>query len=268
MTIATAEKKIEALTLKVDALDAYIRKRLGEPVVLPADKPLFVTNWVTSPSDSGWVVQEFKPGRATLVPTREGRMGVRLHTEPGDINVAGSGVHERNDLSLSQQQTDGFEGREAWWGHSLLFPDDWVPGTSWYVVADFHHSSNSGGQANMNLDACRWDGGKLGIRLYAGQKDTLTVQSEIGTIARNVWYDCVYHVRWTAGAGGYFDAWVNGKRHLSYKGPTLYPNDGVYLKLANYHEASGKPSSVIHDRVIRGKTWQSVSLTPLEGVTA
>jgi hypothetical protein len=40
----------------------------------------------------------------------------------------------------------------------------------------------------------------------------------------------------------------------------------VYLKLANYHTAFGQSSSVIHDRVIRGTTWQAVSLTPLEGV--
>jgi len=71
----------------------------------------------------------------------------------------------------------------------------------------------------------------------------------------------VYHVRWSSGSDGFFDAWVNGKRVLAHKGPTLYVGQGVYLKLANYHSpvcdpypacvGTHKASSVIHDRVIR-----------------
>ena len=61
-------------------------------------------------------------------------------------------------------------------------------------------------------------------------------------------------------------AWVNGVLKLDHHGPTLYQDYGVSLKLANYHPAFGQSSSVIHDRVIRGTTWQAVSLTPLEGV--
>ena len=51
-----------------------------------------------------------------------------------------------------------------------------------------------------------------------------------------------------------------------YSGPTLCSGQGCYLKLANYHTPFGKPSSVIHDRVIRGTAAATVSLTPLEGV--
>ena len=83
---------------------------------------------------------------------------------------------------------------------------------------------------------------------------------------KNVWYDFVYHLKWSSGADGYITAWVNGALKMSYKGPTLYAGQGCYLKLANYHTAFGRPSSVIHDRIVRGTSAQAVALTPLEGV--
>jgi hypothetical protein len=83
---------------------------------------------------------------------------------------------------------------------------------------------------------------------------------------KNVWYHFVYHVKWSSQADGFFDAWVNGARKMAYRGPTLYPDQGCYLKLANYHAAFGKPTSVIHARVIRGVTARAVSAGPLEGI--
>ncbi|MFL6579427.1 MAG: hypothetical protein ACJ8G2_01690 [Burkholderiales bacterium] len=44
---------------------------------------------------------------------------------------------------------------------------------------------------------------------------------------------------------GFFQAWVNGKQVLDHSGPTLYEGQSVFLKLANYHSAFGKASSVI-----------------------
>src|SRR5262249_900927 len=99
----------------------------------------------------------------------------------------------------------------------------------------------------------------------------------IAPIQKNVWYDFVYHVRWSSGADGFFDAWVNGRKKLSHHGPTIYSGQGVYLKLANYHLPVCDPwpdcigtlnvgSSGIHARVIRGTTPLAVSAGPLEGV--
>ncbi len=209
------------------------------------------------------------PGRATLVNFgRDGGTAVRLHTEPGDNNVTGSGAHERNDLQLSQEQTDGYQGREAWWAHSILFPDDFVVTPNmFYVAADFHNSDPGPWQANFHTDASRYDGAMLHLRGYGGVNSADNeFHSTVGSITKNVWYDFVYHVKWSSGADGYFDAWVNGVKTLSHRGPTLYSGQGVYLKLANYHQANGQASSVIHDRIVRGSTALSVSPGPLEGV--
>ena len=229
----------------------------------------FSCTFANSPTDCGFGEQAKVGGRASIVNiAREGSTAVRLHTEPGDNNVTGSGTNERNDLSLSQEQTDGYEGREAWWAHSILFPDDFVVGPNmFYVVADFHNTSSGDWQANFHTDASRYDGATLHLRGYGGvNSGDNEYQSTVGAIVKNVWYDFVYHVKWSSGADGYFDAWVNGVKTLSHRGPTLYSGQGVYLKLANYHEATGQASSVIHDRIVRGSTALSVSSGPLEGV--
>ena len=247
--MATQAQRLAWIEARLDTLDRY-----------------WQSNWVSSPGDGGWSVQEKEPGRATLVTGRDGRKAVRLHTEPGD-DVYGVNV-DRCDLALSQEMTDGYEGREHWWAHSIKFPFDFAAGNAWYVAADFHNTSDvSGYQANFHVDCADWaQGAVLQLRGYGGENsEDNPFLVKLGPIVRNIWYDFVYHVRWSA-TTGFFDAWVNGKRVLAHQGPTLYAGQGVYFKLANYRQTDGLASSVIHDRVVRGKTWQSVSLTPLEGL--
>ena len=240
----------------------------------------FLCSFVNLPTDCGFSEQGKVSGRASIVSIgRDGATAVRLHTEPGDNYVAGSGDAERNDLTTSQANTDGYEGREHWWAHSVLFPSDYVdPPESttttwnWQVVFDFHATGNVPGTvANFQVEAMpktaispdRPTG--LRFRGYGGDP-AREFTAPIGPVVRNTWYDFVYHVKWSSGTDGFFDAWVNGKKMLSYRGPTLYPGQGVYLKLANYHTPYGQANSVIHDRVVRGTTALSVSTGPLEGV--
>ena len=228
----------------------------------------FYCTFVTSPADCGFFQQAKAPDRAVVAGTgREGGRAVRLRTLPGDTHVFGSDRAERSDLALSEEVTECSQGREAWWAHSVLFPDDYVAplARGWGVVFDFHHTGRDG-QANFHVDAAP-EG--LRLRGYGGPVvNGGLYEVELGPVRRNVWYDFVYHVRWSSGPDGYFIAWVNGVKKLEHRGPTLYAGMGCYLKLANYHSGSGRPSSVLHDRVIRGATPESVALTPLEGVEA
>ncbi len=226
-------------------------------------------------NDGMWWVEQRAQDRAVVVNVgRDGGPGLRLHTDPGDNNISGSGAFERNDVAL--MYTDGVQGREQWWAHSILFPDDfavppWEQPTSRAIVFDFHDTRNQGGQANFHVAV--QPGGLLTFRGNAGptvagdEGNQYSYGADIGPLARNVWYDFVYHVKWSWNSDGFMRAWVNGVLKLDHRGPTLYEGYGVYLKLANYHTAFGQnSSSVIHDRVIRGTTWQIVSLTSLEGV--
>src|SRR5229473_4958696 len=54
-------------------------------------------------TECGFAEQAKVAGRASLVEAA-GMRGVRLHTKPGDSNVAGSGINERNDLQLRSEE--------------------------------------------------------------------------------------------------------------------------------------------------------------------
>ena len=233
----------------------------------------------------GFIEQARVSGRATLTSlSRDGGTALRLHTEPGDYNVVGSGMMERDDVYLATPGTADAEiygeGVEQWWAHSILFPDDFVmPTQQSYVVFDFHNTGSGAGQANFHVafepsDDITTPISQPGQLKFIAHNDWGRYGAVIGQVQKNYWYDFVYHVRWSSGSDGLFYAWVNGKLVLQHQGPTLYSGQGVYLKLANYHQpvctpypacaGSDQPSSVIHDRVIRGTTAQSVALGPLE----
>lgn len=224
----------------------------------------FFCDFERSPTDCGFFEQSKVPGRATLVDVaRSGRHAVRLHTEPGDDHVNGSDDWDRNDLALTHQATDCFEGHEAWWAHSVLFPDDFVPAPGGATIMDFHHTG-SGGNANFHFNAF---GMNLRLHGFGGSaSNPQEYRVELGPLKRNAWYDLVYHLRWSSGQDGFMQAWMNGRKVLTHRGPTLYRGMQCYLKLANYHSPT-TPSSVIHDRIVRGTSASAVSLTPLEGVS-
>ena len=210
--------------------------------------------------------------RSSLVATaRSASSGVRLHTEVGDNNIHGSGTWERNDIMMLPDASYCNQGQEEWWGNSVLFPSDFVfpPGPEAGIFFDFHHYYSSG-QSNFEIGTIPGIGMRMrghgGSTLNEGQYEAVIADpfGKVNDVMRNVWYDFNYHVKWSSGSDGYMIAWLNGKKVMSYSGPTLYTGISCYLKLANYHAPFGLPSSVIHDRVVRGTSAASVSLWTLE----
>jgi hypothetical protein len=255
----------------------------GAPVPAASQTPAanllqFECSFVNSPNDCGFYEQAKALPRASIVNAvaRIGTTSVRLHTEPGDNYVYGSNAAERDDLSLSQAATGCYSGQEQWWAHSVLFPDDYLdPPEStastwnWGVVFNFHQTEGWGpvtfevmAMPSTAITPDRPTG--LVMRGAGGDPNNPTTYSApIGPVVKNVWYDFVYHVKWSSGSDGFFYAWVNGAQKLAYNGPTLFVNQGCYLKLSNYHSAFGKASSVIHDRVLRGTSAAAVSPPPV-----
>ena len=193
--------------LKVFAVEQFFglnsirltRSAQQEPPPPPVGAQFFCT-FPTSPTDCGFTEEAKVPGRATIVGNgRDGATAVRLHTEPGDDNVAGSNSAERNALRLSQSETDGFAGREQWWAHSILFPSDYRapdPG-GWGVAFDFHDSSNQClpgevCQANFHVLSTPADtqalDGRLAFLGYGGLTTApVAYWAGIGNVAKNEW---------------------------------------------------------------------------------
>jgi len=209
----------------------------------------------------GFRLQARSDQRAALEKMgRDGKRVLRLRTEPGDDHIVGSGDMERSDVYLSQEDTGCYEGREQWWQHSLLFPDDFaMPTWQMYVVFDFH-GTGSGPQANFHLNfAPQKDLALPGNLIFRGYGGTAAnnwgeYKAVIGPVRKQAWYDFAYYVRWSSGEDGFIEGWVNGEHKLSHHGPTLFKGEGCYLKLANYHTpvcnpfpgCRGPASSVIH----------------------
>ena len=244
----------------------------------------------SAPTECGFQVQEKVPGRASIIGLgRDGGTALRLTTQPGDNNVANSGDMERTDVYLAHAGGAPIvfnEGEEQWWAVSMMFPSDFAfPTWQNYNLHGSHHTGSTG-SGNFRVGFEQGAGqpatapGVLMFRGHGGPTvdgGSFGVPVLSGTPQRNVWYDFVYHVKWSSGSGGFFRAWVNGVKRLDHSGPTLYTGQGAYFKLANYHTPVCDPypacigthpaSSIIFDRVVHGPTPQSVSLGPLEGVS-
>jgi hypothetical protein len=138
---------------------------------------------------------------------------------------------------------------------------------NWGVVFDFHHTGPTG-QANFQIASLPtglelWVSG--GATVVNAPTDPGFYRVSIGTVQLNVWYDFVYHVKWSSGSDGYFQAWLNGRQVMNFSGPTLYTGQSCYLKLANYHTPLGVPVSVIHSRIVRATTQADVVISSSGG---
>ena len=229
--------------------------------------------FVNSPTDCGFNLQAFASSRATTVsPGRDGTTAAELTTQPGDSNLYGSGTAERADVDLGILTSYCNQGQDEWWAHSLMFPQNYVipPAGSvwnWGVVFDFHHTGPTG-QPNFQIASLPtglefWVSG--GPTVVNRPTDPGFHRAAIGPVTKNVWYDFMYHVKWSSGSDGFFKAWLNGQQLMNYSGATLYVGESCYLKLANYHTPLGVPISVIHSRVVRGATQADVQLPSSPG---
>lgn len=229
---------------------------------------LWSCDFPQAPTDCGLDEQVAAPDRAAIVsPGRDGHTAVELTTQPGDSNIDGSGAAERADLELPPSSNYCNQGQEEWWAHSLMFPSGYVlpPAGSvwnWGVVFDFHHTGSTG-QPNFEIASL-----PTGLELWVSGGPTIVnsptdpgfYSVSIGPVQENVWYDFVYHVNWSSGSDGYFQAWLNGQQVMNFSGPTLYTGQSCYLKLANYHTPLGVPVAVIHSRIVEGATEADVAI--------
>ena len=259
------------------AAGAIVVALFGVNAAAAVDKPgadiePFSCAFARSFRSCGFAAQAKSSDRITEVEVA-GVPGVRLETRAGDDHIAGSGRAERTDLALSPQETGCSQGAEQWWTHALLFPDDYIPPHAtaadswpWGVVFDFHQTG-SGGQANFEIDVVgRPPELQLAISagpvVSSGAPGSPTRHFPVGPIIKNHWYRFVYHIRWSSGRDGFFDAWVDGRRVLDYRGPTLYAGQGCYLKLANYHTPVGAGVAVVHAHLVRAATREALGLGP------
>ena len=253
---------------------AVVMLVLGTPLVARAQSGTISPNaiwsceFVTAATDCGLSLQAAAANRATNAgPGVDVPTAAVLTTDPGDSNIAGSGTNERTDLTLGPSSSYCNQGQEEWWAHSVIFPPSYVmppqsAGWNWGVVFDFHHTGSTG-QPNFEIASVP-TGLELNVSggptIVNGPTDPGYYSVTIGVVTPNVWYNFMYHIKWSSGSDGLFQAWLNGQQVMSYSGPNLYVGESCYLKLANYHTPLGVAESVVHSRIVRGATQADVQL--------
>lgn len=224
--------------------------------------------FLNSATDCGFSLQAASANRATNAgPGVDVPTGAALTTLPGDSNIAGSGTNERTDLSLAPSSSYCNQGQEEWWAHSVMFPPSYVmppqsAGWNWGVVFDFHHTGSTG-QPNFEVASV-----PTGLELnVAGGLSIVNLPTDpgyfsvtLGPVTPNVWYNFMYHIKWSSGSDGLFQAWLNGQQVMNYSGPNLYVGESCYLKLANYHTPLGVTETVVHSRIVQGGSQLAVEL--------
>ncbi len=261
-------RQLQALTVSV-TIFAAATVTAGTPA---ANSISSLASWscefVNSATDCGFSLQAAAANRATNAgPGVDVPTGAVLTTLPGDSNIAGSGTNERTDLSLAPSPSYCNQGQEEWWAHSVMFPPSYVmppqsAGWNWGVVFDFHHTGSTG-QPNFEIASI-----PTGLELHvAGGTGIVNLPTDpgyyavaLGPVTPNVWYNFTYHIIWSSGSDGLFQAWLNGQQVMNYSGPNLYLGESCYLKLANYHTPLGVTETVIHSRIVQGTSQAAVEI--------
>jgi hypothetical protein len=205
-------------------------------------------------------VQQKVDGRATIVssPNRQGRYAARYEVDPGDNNVVGSGTGERTEALTSQALTDGYDGHENWYAWSTMFAPGFTSNSSmWNAFTQFHQTGSTG-QA-MQFDVVQ---NSIMFLSWGGDFNNPTsCRATLDTNKQNgVWYDFVFHVKWSANPSvGFFEIFENGKLVVprTYC-PTLYSGQGVYMKQGYYRNAQSNTAVIYDDGTRRGSSYADV----------
>lgn len=211
-----------------------------------------------------FVIDAADQSRASLVMSdRTGRNALKLTTLPGDVSpLPGSGTMERCDAAMVHPNSEApvaLAGCIVEFWHDVMLPvgEFVLPQGRAHVLADLH-GIRAAKAANWHLnfvnynnpDATKW--GLLQLQRFSGDPMSPTEHAVVlGESRLGKWYCFRHRAKLSAGEDGFFRTWMNGRLVMDHYGPTIYPSDAVYLKLANYHLPSDPAAqcSVIHDRV-------------------
>jgi hypothetical protein len=182
---------------------------------------------------------------------RSGMRSVEITVHEGDIDAAGDG-----DTRVERAELDSghfpLRGREAWYGFSFLVPKDFPIVDNRLVISSCKQSDVS-----RPIVAQRFQNGK----------HTFTVESQgrkelykLPTIPLGQWIDMVYHLRYSTGADGLVEVWMNGKKVVTYSGPAAEPKakNAFYNKIGLYRDRLKVPMTMYYDNYAMGGSKEAV----------
>ena len=192
-------------------------------------------------------------------PRRAGAQSIRFERRTGFCGGDDCGWNsERTELGSDVSDRPGDDRWYAWSVYHQNY--QWLRN-----VAPIHgqfKTSNSGHQyAFFNMDQHR--GMVINFDAFEGWSGSkvLIPKSEIS----NKWHDIRVHAKWSTGADGIFQIWVDGILKLDRRGPNAIDNDSIWFRFGIYapqanRAGAGRPTQVVYyDELVRGNSCQSVS---------
>jgi len=190
-------------------------------------------------------------------PVTQGRYALKATVRQGDNPISASG--NRNELVYLSKEKEGSEYYYRW---QVMFAPDFPSVNTWQVFTQWHHEGCCGSPP---------------VEFFVkGEEIRLTLTNTTTPwktkLVRGKWQDFIFHVKWSPNAStGFVELWHNGELVLSkFKHATMYPNDGIYLKLGLYRSDTVQPVGVVyHDGFTQATQWEDVrpvEPTPVEPV--
>lgn len=162
-------------------------------------------------------------------------MKVVIGPDDWAIDSDNTGDKERAELIREPSQAEYDANREVWYAYSLFIPEDYdynsdgsaPPGTigELFQVMGQWHSNGQGGVPPLELFYRQSGAGQSSFVIgYGIPADTR--QNGSVNIARGVWHDLVYHIRWSTTATGFCTPYLNGVSLGTFTGRNVAPAQG------------------------------------------
>lgn len=220
--------------------------------------PRLVDSFESGSIEKFWLPGDYGSGR--FVPgaiqvsdkfARSGKQSVQITVREGNVEAAGGGgtVVERSELDSGHFT---LMGQETWYGFSVLVPKDFPIVDTRLVISQCKQTD-----ASRPLIAQRFRDGK----------HTLTVESHgkkrefrLPDLPLGKWADFVCRARYSTGADGAVEFWMNGKKVASYSGPVAEEagKNAFYHKIGLYRDRMKQPMTIYFDNYAVGDSYESV----------
>lgn len=219
----------------------------------------------------GWMEEFAGPhsGQVVTSPVRCGAYAARFEWRAGDVGgpVGGYRAEVHDILNYIAPA-----GSENWYSFSTMIPQDWPDLDAGVVITQWHATPDlADGEVWRSPPlAIRYSGTRLWVTARhsaekiqtANDGTSVDLYDHPGEFTKGVWHDWVFRVRWDHGDGGIVDAWLDGDRAISYRGPIGYNDDfGVWFKIGLYRGREEHPETLVihHDEYRRSDTCEGIA---------
>jgi hypothetical protein len=202
------------------------------------------------------VDQRLKCVRAPNCPTvsadvaREGKQSMRVFssfkTSATTAHGGGRRIHVEARIKGSAPR-----GVHYWYGWSVFLPANWVttPVKHYEALGQWHTAHNR--PIVVYLNGNRW----VVVNHIKYKVFTL------GALEKGVWTDFVFHIKWSSGADGVLEAWLNEKKVFTYHGPNNDVGDPLdpFFKIGQYRNGPVNIDRIVYYDAIRVAKGSSVT---------